>query len=58
MKKIKVAVDIGNSNVVIGLYVDGTKTELIPVLKVNKDDFNIEYAKFMELVRPILCIKI
>ena len=42
----------------IGQYVDGTKTELIPVLKVNKDDFNIEYAKFMELVRPILCIKI
>jgi hypothetical protein len=42
----------------IGQYVDDTKTELIAVLKVNKDDLKIEYAKFIELVRPILCIKI
>ena len=42
MKKIKVAVDIGNSNVVIGLYVDG-KWEKIYRLSSRK---NITYWTF------------
>jgi len=60
LKKGQLQMDllITDTHYEIGQYVDDTKTELIPVLKVNKDDFNIEYAKFIELVRPILCIKI
>ena len=60
LKKGQLQMDllITDTHYEIGQYVDDTKTELIAVLKVNKDDLNIEYAKFIELVRPILCIKI
>ena len=34
------------------------KQELISVIKVNRDTLEIEYAKYMELVEPILCIKL
>jgi len=42
----------------IGQYTDESKTELISVLKVNRQTLEIEYAKYMELVEPILCIKL
>ena len=42
----------------IGQYTDESKTELISVIKVNRETLEIEYAKYMELVEPILCIKL
>ena len=37
---------------------DASQKELISVIKVNRDTLEIEYAKYMELVEPILCIKL
>jgi hypothetical protein len=42
----------------IGQYTDASQQELISVIKVNRDTLEIEYAKYMELVEPILCIKL
>tara|TARA_Y100001970_G_scaffold281245_1_gene391613 strand:+ start:1041 stop:1382 length:342 start_codon:yes stop_codon:yes gene_type:complete len=59
LKKGQLQMDllITDTHYEIGQYTDSTKSELIAVLKVNKDDLKIEYAKYIELVRPILCIK-
>ena len=42
----------------IGQFTDESKTELISVMKVNRETLEIEYAKYMELVEPILCLKL
>lgn len=42
----------------IGQYTDASQQELISVIKVNRDTLEIEYAKYIELVEPILCIKL
>ena len=52
MKKIKVAVDIGNSNVVIGLFVDG-KWEKIYRLSSKK---NITYWTFKNKLQKIISL--
>ena len=52
MKKIKVAVDIGNSNVVIGLYIDG-KWEKIYRLSSRK---NITYWTFKNKLQKIISL--
>ena len=42
----------------IGQFTDESKQDLISVMKINKKTLKIDYAKYMELVEPILCIKI
>ena len=42
----------------IGQFTDESKTDLISVMKINIETLEIEYAKYMELVEPILCIKL
>ena len=44
----------------LGMYTDGTKSEdrFIPVMKLNRETLNIDYAKYMDLVAPITCIKL
>ena len=44
----------------LGMYTDGTKSKdrFIPVIKLNKETFNIDYAKYMDLVAPITCLKL
>ena len=34
------------------------QSDLIIVLRINKTTLEIEYAKYMELVEPILCVKL
>ena len=44
----------------LGMYTDGTKSKdrFIPVIKLNKETYNIDYAKYMDLVAPITCLKL
>ena len=42
----------------IGQFTEESKTNIIPIIKINKDTMEVEYAKYMELVEQILCIKI
>ena len=44
----------------LGMYTDGSKSKdkFIPVLKLNKETLNVDYAKYMDLVEPITCIKL
>ena len=44
----------------LGMYTDATKSKdrFIPVIKLNKETFNIDYAKYMDLVAPITCLKL
>jgi hypothetical protein len=42
----------------IGQFTEVSKTNIIPIIKINKDTMEVEYAKYMELVEQILCIKI
>ena len=42
----------------VGQYTDATQTDLIVVLRINKTTLEIEYAKYMELIEPILCVKL
>ena len=42
----------------IGQFTEESKTKIIPIIKINKDTMEVEYAKYMELVEQILCIKI
>ena len=54
MKKIKIAVDIGNSNVVIGLYTNG-KWEKIYRLSTKK---NFTYWSFQKKLKKINIVRI
>ena len=38
----------------VGQFTDASQTDLIVVLRINKTMLEIEYAKYMELVEPIL----
>ena len=44
----------------LGMYTDATKNEnrFIPVMKLNRETLNIDYAKYMDLVAPITCLKL
>ena len=44
----------------LGQFTDATKTQdrFIPVIKLNKKTLNIDYAKYMDLVEPISCLKL
>ena len=44
----------------LGMYTDATKSKdrFIPVIKLNKETLNIDYAKYMDLVAPITCLKL
>jgi len=44
----------------LGMYTDEDKSKdkFIPVLKLNKETLNIDYAKYMDLVAPINCLKL
>lgn len=44
----------------LGMYTDGSKSKdkFIPVLKLNKETLNVDYAKYMDLVEPITCLKL
>jgi len=42
----------------IGQFTEVSKTDIIPIIRINKDTMAVEYAKYMELVEQILCIKI
>ena len=44
----------------LGMYTDGSKSKdkFIPVIKLNTETFNIDYAKYMDLVAPITCLKL
>ena len=44
----------------LGMYTDGSKSKdkFIPVLKLNTETLNIDYAKYMDLVAPITCLKL
>ena len=44
----------------LGMYTDETKRKdrFIPVMKLNKVTLNIDYAKYMDLVTPITCLKL
>jgi len=44
----------------LGMYTDATKSKdrFIPVFKLNKETLNIDYAKYMDLVAPITCLKL
>ena len=44
----------------LGQFTDGTKSKdrFIPVIKLNKKTLNIDFAKYMDLVEPIRCLKL
>ena len=44
----------------LGMYTDATRSKdrFIPVIKLNKETLNIDYAKYMDLVAPITCLKL
>ena len=42
----------------LGQYTDTQKEGFIPVLKVNKETLNIDFAKYMQLDDPLKCIKV
>jgi len=44
----------------LGQFTDGSKSKdrFIPVIKLNKETLNIDYAKYMDLVKPISCLKL
>jgi len=42
----------------LGQYTDAQKEGFIPVLKVNKETLNIDFAKYMQLDDPLKCIKV
>jgi len=39
----------------LGQFTDASKQDFITVLRLNRDTLEITYAKYMELVEPILC---
>ena len=39
----------------LGQFTDASKQDFITVLRLNRDTLEINYAKYMELVEPILC---
>ena len=39
----------------LGQFTDASKQDFITVLRLNRDTLEITYAKYMELVQPILC---
>lgn len=39
----------------LGQFTDASKQDFITVLRLNRDTLQITYAKYMELVEPILC---
>jgi len=41
----------------LGQFTDASKQDFITVLRLNRDTLEINYAKYMELVEPILCKK-
>tara|TARA_B100000902_G_scaffold258_1_gene335 strand:- start:907 stop:1290 length:384 start_codon:yes stop_codon:yes gene_type:complete len=57
LKKGQLQMDllITDSHYEIGQYTSEEKTELIPVMKVNRDTLQIDYAKYIDLVKPIIC---
>ncbi len=42
----------------VGQYTDASQIDLIVVLRINKTTLEIEYAKYMELIEPILCVRL
>jgi len=44
----------------LGMYTEGSKSKdkFIPVLKLNKKTNIIDYAKYIDLVSPISCLKL
>ncbi len=44
----------------LGQFTDDTKSKdrFIPVIKLNKKTLNIDFAKYMDLVEPIRCLKL
>ena len=42
----------------VGQFTDASQTDLIVVLRINKSTLEIEDAKYMELIEPILCVKL
>ncbi len=44
----------------LGMYTDVTRSKdrFIPVIKLNKETNNIDYAKYIDLVAPISCLKL
>ena len=41
----------------LGQFTDESKQDFITVLRLNRDSLEISYAKYMELVEPILCVR-
>ena len=41
----------------LGQFTDESKKEFITVLRVNRETLEIDYAKYMDLIEPILCKK-
>ena len=39
----------------LGQFTDASKQDFITVLRLNRETLEITYAKYMELVEPILC---
>ena len=39
----------------LGQFTDASKQDFITVMRLNRDTLEITYAKYMELVEPILC---
>ena len=42
----------------LGQFIEENKQEILPIIKINKKTLRVDFAKYMDLVEPILCIKI
>lgn len=60
LKKGQLQMDlkISNKYYEVGQFIDATKEDLIPVMKINRKTLVVEYAKYMQLVEPISCTKL
>ena len=60
LKKGQLQMDlkISNKYFEVGQFIDATKEDLIPVMKINRKTLVVEYAKYMQLVEPISCTKL
>jgi hypothetical protein len=41
----------------LGQFIEENKKEILPIIKINKKTLRVDFAKYMDLVEPILCIK-
>ena len=53
--QLKMDLSVSDKYFKLGQFTDESKKEFITVLRVNRETLEIDYAKYMDLIEPVLC---